>query len=118
AASTALEQENVASTPFARSSFSAQRFTSLYARAARSTCAAVGANFGGSTTIRSNVRAPSRKRRNVAKASAASHVHRAASSAGLAATFSCASASASAELSIDVTVAAPPASAAIVKPPV
>ena len=44
------EHENVASSPPGRSSFSASRLTSLYARAARSACAAVGANFGGSST--------------------------------------------------------------------
>ena len=57
------EQENVASMPPGASSFSASRLMSLYARAARSACAAVGANLGGSRTMRSNVAASLRNLR-------------------------------------------------------
>src|SRR5688500_4902754 len=52
-AETPPEQEKVASSPPGASSFKASRLTSLYARAAPSACAAVGASFGGSSTIRS-----------------------------------------------------------------
>ena len=96
------EQENVASRPPGRNSFSASRLMSLYARAAFSMCRAVGANFGGSSTIRSKLLALSRSLRNSANTSASRHAQRVPSSP-FCATFSRACASASAELSIDST---------------
>ncbi len=69
------------SLPPGRSSLNASRLMSLYPRAARSACAAVAANRGGSRTMTSKLAARSRSLRSSANASPSSHSQAASGSA-------------------------------------